>query len=247
MRELIRADFDQLLARERFDVSAADQRLILIQTVESRANGHGAFRRAASSTSPSRRRPRAAARRREGQARPAEVDNDVFGGSSAPGRRRRTALVDADGKPAFSVPFLADFAVGPRPPARHIRRRSTTTRDVQPRWRPRPHHHRRRLLLRRGRRRHARIDLDSEKLSTDARRRGSRVPRTASSSTAAEKVDDNRYRSTCTSRPGGPGTTTTRPSCWRARFGRGHAWGFPGRTIDTLESIRRSTPTRTTS
>lgn len=116
MRELIRADFDRLLRRERLDVSAAVERLIFIQTVEGHAhNGHGEFRpRHFVDVTPAdvvrALRLNAAKVKRARQ----KLIDDVFAWAArAAAGGDATALTDADGKPLLSIPFLADFAVEP--------------------------------------------------------------------------------------------------------------------------------------
>ena len=116
LRGLIRADFDRLLKRERLDVSAAVERLILIQTVEGHAhNGHGAFRprRFVDVTTADVVRALRLDAAKVKRARQKLID-DVFGWvERAVAGEDATALADADGKPLFSVPFLADFTVEP--------------------------------------------------------------------------------------------------------------------------------------
>ena len=116
LRGLIRADFDRLLNRERLDVSAAVERLILIQTVEGHAhNGHGEFRprRFVDITTADVVRALRLDAAKVKRARQKLID-DVFGWvERALAGEDATALADADGKPLFSVPFLADFAVEP--------------------------------------------------------------------------------------------------------------------------------------
>jgi hypothetical protein len=116
LRGLIRADFDRLLRRERLDVSAAVERLILVQTVEGHAhNGHGEFRprRFVDVTTADVVRALRLDAAKVKRARQKLID-DVFGWAErAAAGDDATALADADGKPLLSIPFLADFAVEP--------------------------------------------------------------------------------------------------------------------------------------
>jgi hypothetical protein len=116
LRGLIRADFDRLLKRERLDVSAEVERLILVQTVEGHAhNGHGEFRprRFVDVTTADVVRALRLDGAKVKRARQELID-DVFGWAErAMAGDDATALADADGKPLLSIPFLADFAVEP--------------------------------------------------------------------------------------------------------------------------------------
>jgi CBS domain-containing protein len=117
LRELIRADFNRITRRERLDVSAAVERLILVQTVEGHAhNGHGEFRQRRFVDVTTADVVRAL------RLNPAEIKearqkliDDVFAWAerAVAGDDASTALADADAKPLLSIPFLAEFAVDP--------------------------------------------------------------------------------------------------------------------------------------
>jgi len=116
LQDLIRADYNRLLGRERLDVSAAVERLIFIQTIEGHAhNGHGEFKQkrfvdvtTADVVGALRLDARKVKRARQ------KLIDDIFAWTErALAGENAKALADADGKPLLTVPFLADFAVEP--------------------------------------------------------------------------------------------------------------------------------------
>jgi hypothetical protein len=116
VQKLVQADFDRLMARERLDCSAAVEQLIFVQTIEGHAhNGHAEFRqhRFVDVTIADVVRALGLNAAAVKKARQALID-DIFRWAE------RTAagdgvdrLVDEDGKPLLTIPFLAGIEVGP--------------------------------------------------------------------------------------------------------------------------------------
>jgi hypothetical protein len=116
LQDLIRADYNRLLNRERLDVSAEVEQLIFIQTIEGHAhNGHGEFkqRRFVDVTTADVVRALRLDARKVKRGRQKLIDDIFAWAERAIAGEDAAALADADGKPLLSVPFLADFAVEP--------------------------------------------------------------------------------------------------------------------------------------
>jgi len=123
LQDLIRADYNRLLRRERLDCSAAVERLIFVQTVEGHAhNGHGEFKQqryvdvtTADVVRALRLDPAEVKRARQ------QLVDDIFAWTErAIAGENLSALLAADGKPLLAVPFLADLTVSPRDVLRGI-------------------------------------------------------------------------------------------------------------------------------
>jgi len=116
LQDLIRADYNRLLSRERLDVSAEVERLIFTQTIEGHAhNGHAEFKqqRFVDVTTADVVRALRLDARKVKRGRQQLID-DIFAWTErAIAGENATALADADGKPLLTVPFLADFTVDP--------------------------------------------------------------------------------------------------------------------------------------
>jgi hypothetical protein len=116
LQDLIRADYNRLLNRERLDVSAEVEQLIFIQTIEGHAhNGHGEFKqqRFVDVTTADVVRALRLDARKVKRGRQKLIDDIFAWAERAVAGEDATALADADGKPLLTVPFLADFAVEP--------------------------------------------------------------------------------------------------------------------------------------
>jgi hypothetical protein len=116
LRDLIRADYNRLLSRERLDVSAEVEKLIFIQTIEGHAhNGHGEFKqqRFVDVTTADVVRALRLDARKVKRGRQKLIDDVFAWAERAIAGEDATALADADGKPLLTVPLLADFAVDP--------------------------------------------------------------------------------------------------------------------------------------
>jgi len=117
LQNLIRTDFNRLLARERLDCSAAVEKLIFVQSVEGHAhNGHGEFRqrRFVDVTIADVVRAvglDAAAAKRARQ----KLIDDIFAWAErAIADDAPAELVDDEGRPLLTVPLLKGFEVNAR-------------------------------------------------------------------------------------------------------------------------------------
>ncbi|MGD8719047.1 MAG: CBS domain-containing protein [Candidatus Zixiibacteriota bacterium] len=116
LQELIRADFNRLLRRERLDVSAEAERLIFLQTIEGHAhNGHGEFRqqRFVDLTTADVVRALRLDAAEVKRTRQNYIDEIFEWARLAIAGNAPKALVNADGKPLLTAPILAGVEVEP--------------------------------------------------------------------------------------------------------------------------------------
>ena len=123
LQDLIRADYNRLMDRERLDVSADVERLIFVQTIEGHAhNGHAEFKqqRFVDVTTADVVRALRLDARKVKHARQKLIDDIFSWAERAIAGEDATALTDADGKPLLTVSLLADFTVDPEEVLRGI-------------------------------------------------------------------------------------------------------------------------------